>query len=123
MATRGGFPWDEKGKCPICGAEGSSCSPIMGGEKGVQIVTLAMQRERDAAMTRITITERVYVDDSGRATTDPEKAARLWATPGMEVREEDAAAVGYKVAAPVQAKAVRRPKGGTKVVEGPGGDK
>ena len=123
MASRGGFPWDEKGKCPVCGAVGSSCSPIMTAERGVQIVTLASQRERDAGMPRITVGERVYLDDSGRATVDPEKGARLWATPGMEVREEDAEAVGYKVQAPPQAKAVRRPKGGTKVVEGPGGDK
>jgi hypothetical protein len=82
-----------------------------------------MQRERENGMTRITVGERVYLDADGRATTDPEKGATLWAAAGTEVREEDAATVGYKVPASPRAKAVSRPKGGSKVVEGPGGDK
>ena len=65
-------------------------------------------------MGTITIEERVYVDADGKATTDEAKAARLWATPGTEVSDEEAKAVGYK--------AKPAPKG-TKVVEGPGGDK
>lgn len=70
-------------------------------------------------MAMITLTERIYLDADGKATTDPERGAWLWGTPGQEVREDDALAVGYSVP---QEKAVRRPKG-TKVVEGPSGDK
>lgn len=70
-------------------------------------------------MPIITLTERVYVDKDGRATTDEEKADRLWGTPGMEVMEADAEAIGYKVP---EAKAVKGPKG-TKAVGGPAGDK
>jgi hypothetical protein len=125
---RRGLPDDEKGECPICGAAGFSCSPMMVQDDPVQITSLAMIAERSKGMAHITLTEKVWVDASGRATTDERKAARLWGTPGMTVREDDAAAIGYppKVQAErVQAakpKAVRRPRG-TKVVEGPGGDK
>ena len=125
---RHGFPDDPKGACPICGAKDFSCSPMMVQERPVQITTLAMIAERSKGMAQITLTEKVWVDADGRATTDEAKAARLWGTPGMMVREDDAAAIGYppKVQAEkVQAakpKAVRRPRG-TKVVEGPGGDK
>lgn len=81
-------------------------------------------------MPMITLRERVYVDADGKATTDPEKADRLWGTPGMEVQEADALAIGYvgstesteEAYVPPKPKAVRRPKG-TKVIEGPGGDK
>jgi hypothetical protein len=65
-------------------------------------------------MGTITVEERVYLDADGKATTDEAKASTLWATPGTEVSEEDAKAAGYKATA--------KPKG-TKVVEGPGGDK
>jgi hypothetical protein len=92
----------------------------MAGTGGVQILTLAEQRRRDATMTNITVTERVYLDANGQATTDPEKGSTLWATPGREVPEEQAKAVGYK---PPATKAQAKPKGGTKVVEGPDGDK
>ena len=64
-------------------------------------------------MGTITVTDRVYLDEKGKATTDPEKATTLWATPGDEVSEDQAKEVGYKAVA----------KKATKVVEGPGGDK
>lgn len=79
-------------------------------------------------MPMIVLRERIYVDADGKATTDAEKADRLWGTPGMEVQEADALAIGYappqeeEVYVAPKPKAVRRPKG-TKVVEGPGGDK
>jgi len=80
-------------------------------------------------MANITISERIYLDANGRVTVDPEQAARLWATPGMEVSEAEAAAVGWPVSSTgggvpeeIAPKAVRGPKG-TKVVEGPEGDK
>lgn len=72
-------------------------------------------------MTMITLTERVYLDKDGKATTDPERGAWLWGTPGTEVQEADALAVGY-TGPEIQEKAVRRPKG-AKVVQGPSGDK
>lgn len=76
-------------------------------------------------MADITLSERVYIDPDGRATTDPERGAYLWGTPGLVVKQEEAEAVGYRPASEDEkpaAKAVRRP-GGTKVVEGPGGTK
>jgi hypothetical protein len=103
--------------CPDCGAENFSCRTQALGTP--QILTLEEQRRRAATMPMITLRERVYVDAKGRATTDPEKADRLWGTPGLEVQEADALAIGYMVP---EAKAVRRPKG-TKVIEGPAGDK
>lgn len=42
-----------------------------------------------------TITERVYLDAHGKATTDEAKADRLWATPGLDVTDEEIARVGY----------------------------
>lgn len=76
-------------------------------------------------MPTIVLTERVYIDAEGRATTDPEKADRLWGTPGLEVQVADALAIGYAEPVPQEEpapKAVRRPKG-AKVVDGPAGDK
>lgn len=80
------------------------------------LTTLADQERRAEGMATITVEDRVYLDAQGKATTDPAKGVSLWSTPGSEVPEEEAEAVGYK------AKAVSKPKG-TKVVEGPGGDK
>lgn len=68
-------------------------------------------------MGTVVIADRIYLDAAGRVTTDPGQADRLWATPGMEVSEEDARAVGYPLP-----KAVRAPKG-TKMVGAPEGDK
>ena len=71
-------------------------------------------------MGTVVIADRIYLDAAGRVTTDPGQADRLWATPGMEVSESEAAAVGWPLGkAP---KAVRAPKG-TKMVGAPEGDK
>jgi|PlaIllAssembly_1097288.scaffolds.fasta_scaffold00569_4 hypothetical protein len=75
-------------------------------------------------MADITLSERVYVDEDGRATTDEARGARLWGTPGLVVSEADAAAIGYGVKADPEpvAKMVRKaPR--NKAVSGPGGDK
>jgi hypothetical protein len=94
------------------------------------VLTLEEQRRRAERMPMLTLTERIYVDDDGKATTDPEKGVRLWGTPGLRVSEVDALAIGYVAPQEEEApqeeapkpKAVRRPKG-TKMVERPGGDK
>lgn len=78
----------------------------------------------------VTVEERVYLDADGQATTDDEKGQVLWATPGTEVSDEEAEKVGYEPTPKedsgsddeAPAKSVKAPKG-TKVVEGPGGDK
>lgn len=81
-------------------------------------------------MARVTVQDRVYLDDKGRATTDPEAGQVLWATPGMEVMARDAEAVGYRPSGSEEApeeeqeekpKARRSPR--TKVVRAPSGDK
>lgn len=73
-------------------------------------------------MAMITLTERVYIDADGKATTDEEKADRLWGTPGMEVQEADAEAIGYVTRPQEATKAVKGPRG-TKAVGAPAGDK
>jgi len=107
--------------CPDCGAMGFTCHPASIGP-GVSILTLAEQRRRAANVPIIVLTERVYVDKDGRATTDEEKADRLWGTPGMEVQEADAEAIGYVTRPQEATKAVKGPKG-TKAVGAPAGDK
>lgn len=75
------------------------------------------------------ITERVYLDASGKATTDEAKANSLWATPGDQRTDEEVAEVGYKAPSrssteeddgpsykdlQARAKALDLPAGGTK---------
>lgn len=107
--------------CPDCGAEDFSCRQTV--PRPPMILTLAEQQRRAEGMGSIRIPERVYLDKTGHVTMDEGKAERLWATPGMEVTEEEAARVGYQLVAfpEPKAKAVRRVK--DKAVQGPGGDK
>lgn len=83
-------------------------------------------------MARVTVRDRVYLDKRGRATTDPELGEVLWATPGMEVMQRDAEAVGYRPGsdesapeepAPEEEKPKARRSPRTKVVRAPSGDK
>lgn len=78
-------------------------------------------------MARVTVQDRVYLDKRGRATTDPEQGEVLWATPGMEVMERDAKAVGYSPSGSEEVEEEEKPKARrsprTKVVRSPGGDK
>lgn len=41
------------------------------------------------------ITERVYLDDEGKATTDPSQGRTLWASPGSTKKLEECERVGY----------------------------
>lgn len=68
-----------------------------------KIVTRLADRAEELKVSGITITERVYLDANGRATTDEAQGNSLWATPGSEVTSDEADAVGYAV--PVQEKA------------------
>lgn len=50
-------------------------------------------------MSSTEITERVYLDASGKATTDETQANSLWATPGDQRTDEEMETVGYSAPA------------------------
>lgn len=75
-------------------------------------------------MADITLSERVYIDAAGRATTNEADGAYLWGTPGMVVKDTEAEAIGYgsKPVPEPSVKMDRTPRR-NKAVAGPGHDK
>jgi hypothetical protein len=85
---------EEQAVCPICGQ--TACNPILEMSMGITTKRWA-DRQEELRVSGFNVTERVYLDASGKATTDESQANSLWATPGDEKTTEEAADVGYKV--------------------------
>jgi len=105
---------DDPSVCPVCGAEGYSCSPGMLGSEGVRIVRLADQKERPM----YTLTERTYVNSDSTKVVDEgsTEAAWLLGIEGEEISDETAERLGL-VGAPEAPK--KSKKGATAQVEAP----